>query len=87
MTLLIIPVPFCEWPTIENSLSSGRVREGTEVTFICLAGFSVIGSSLITCQADGKFSNTPECKEIGKSSTKTYNILLRTFCSYDLMSD
>ncbi|KAL5268524.1 hypothetical protein ACHWQZ_G002413 [Mnemiopsis leidyi] len=60
-------VPFCEWPTIENSLYSGRVREGTEVTFRCLAGFSVIGSSLITCQTDGKFSNTPECKEIVKT--------------------
>ena len=62
-----ISVPFCEWPTIKNSLSRGRVREGTEIKIRCLAGFSVIGSTLVTCQSDGKYSSIPECREIGEN--------------------
>ena len=45
------------------------MREGTEIKIRCLAGFSVIGLSLVTCQSDGSYSSIPECREIGEDAT------------------
>ena len=60
------------------------MREGTEIKIRCLAGFSVIGSTLVTCQSDGKYSSIPECREIGENDYCTNILFMMTLCSHNL---
>ena len=59
-------MPYCEAPTIENSLTEGRVTAGTQIKVTCLAGYAVIGPELITCQKDREYSARPTCQPMGK---------------------
>ena len=61
-------MPFCEGPNILNSKTYGKVTEGTEIKIRCVAGFAVIGQQIITCQSNGKYSDEPTCKIMGKTS-------------------
>ena len=68
---------FCEDPDIENSRTYERVTEGAEIKIQCAKHFAVIGQQIITCQADGDFSDSPTCKKISKiSAINTVDILV-----------
>ena len=66
----MFPVPYCEGLTILNSLVSDdvRVTEGTLIEIQCLSGFAVVGQNMITCLAEGKYSDYPTCQKIGKNN-------------------
>ena len=57
---------FCEGPTIANSQTEGKVTAGAWIKIRCQAGFAVIGQELITCMANGDYSDKPTCEKIGK---------------------
>ena len=62
-------VRFCEGLVVENSqLLSKEVRakESSVVMVTCLAGFSLIGSEEVSCQAEGTWTTVPTCHKRGE---------------------
>ena len=59
---------FCTAANLTNSLSGeGQHFEGTTVRFKCLAGFGIVGQSLVLCSSDGTWSGgLPRCQIIGR---------------------
>ncbi|XP_067301650.1 complement receptor type 2 isoform X2 [Pseudorasbora parva] len=57
---------FCSAPAVANRLVKPGERTQYEpqdtVTIICKEGFDLIGSSVVTCGADGQWLNLPECR-------------------------
>ena len=62
--------PVCADPTPTNGAVSNTIFSFNEtITVSCSAGYTVQGSSTITCQADGTWSDTAICNPNGKHIT------------------
>ena len=65
----------CTIPMISNGDSSptGNITSGQTVTFSCSMGFSLNGSTTVTCQNDGTFSDAiPSCERCKSSTNHEY---------------
>ena len=64
------PEQVCEELSVKNGTVSpiGTETEGTVVTVTCLKPkrYALMGRKQVTCQENGSWSETPECRKYGK---------------------